>query len=58
MSEAEFELLLDMVRTEMEPDPQDLASLQTFFSEVPLAANDNGTAWPLVPFPDGWEASC
>jgi hypothetical protein len=58
MSEAEFDLLLDLVRTEMEPDPQDLASLQTFFAEVPLAANDNGMAWPLIPFPDGWCASC
>lgn len=58
MSEAEFDLLLDLVRTEMEPDPQDLASLQTFFAEVPRAANDNSMTWPLVPFPDGWEASC
>ncbi|HEY8332337.1 MAG TPA: hypothetical protein VIQ05_00970 [Tardiphaga sp.] len=58
MSEAEFDLLLDLVRTEMEPDLQDLASLQTFFAEVPLAANDNGVAWPLIPFPEGWGASC
>jgi predicted secreted protein len=34
MSEAEFDLLLDLVRTEMEPDAQDLASLQTFFADV------------------------
>ena len=20
----------------------------------PQAANDNGTAWPLIPFPEGW----
>ena len=58
MSEAEFDLLLDLVRTEMVPPPDDLVSLQSFFADVPFAANDNDSAWPLVPFPDGWCASC
>jgi hypothetical protein len=22
------------------------------------AANDNALAWPLIPFPDGWNAAC
>ena len=59
MSEAELDLLLDAVRTEIEAEAlDDLRSQAMFLSPVPTAANDNGTEWPLVPFPDGWEASC
>ncbi|MDB5655493.1 MAG: hypothetical protein JWQ94_3106 [Tardiphaga sp.] len=59
MSEAEFDLLLNAVRTEIEAEAlDDLRSQAMFLAPVPAAANDNSMEWPMVPFPDGWEASC
>jgi hypothetical protein len=60
MSEVEFDLLLDAVQTAIAPDfeeglvPQSLPVRQP----KPRAANDNERkAWPLIPFPEGWNAA-
>jgi hypothetical protein len=61
MSEVEFELLLDVVRTALAPEPQEESMSRLFptFVALPKAANDNqATCWPLIPFPDGWHAAC
>jgi hypothetical protein len=54
MSEVEFDLLLDAVRTAVAPVPQEDALVH----QLPKAANDNGAAWPFIPFPQGWNAAC
>jgi hypothetical protein len=64
MSEVEFECLLDVVRTAVAPIPGEdcmRAQLPLFNmspDSTPRAANDNALAWPLIPFPDGWNAAC
>jgi hypothetical protein len=60
MSEAEFDRLLDAVRTAIAPIPEDDVMLARLpISNAPQRApNDNRTPWPLLPFPEGWNAVC
>jgi hypothetical protein len=59
MSEVEYDRLLEAVRMAIEPAPREdfLAQLPRI-DAPPKAANDNELAWPLIPFPEGWNAAC
>jgi len=54
--ETKFEVLLDIVEDAL-GDTGTQFPPHARFDMVPTAANDNGLAWPLLPFPDDWFAS-
>ena len=55
---AEFNGLSEIVMLEAALRNVFLTHLPSSNARVPRAANDNGLAWPLIPFPDGWNAVC
>jgi hypothetical protein len=55
ISEVELDRLLDAVRKIIETTPQDFLSGRPISNQPPEHGNDNGLAWPLLPFPEGWD---
>jgi hypothetical protein len=59
MSEVEFDGLLEAVRAAIAPTmPEDCLTNLPKPDQPSKPANDNGQAWPLIPFPEGWYAAC
>ena len=58
MNEYEYNKMLDDVAWAMDEGFQDNLPKASIVRLPLRAANDNSLEWPLLPFPDGWNASC
>jgi len=64
MSEVEFDRLLSAVSAVIAPRIEEVMLIaqpdadHVRFGGPPQAANDNEVAWPLLPFPEGWNGAC
>uniref|UniRef100_Q07N02 Uncharacterized protein n=1 Tax=Rhodopseudomonas palustris (strain BisA53) TaxID=316055 RepID=Q07N02_RHOP5 len=58
MNEYEYNQMLDDVAWAMDEGFQDNLPKAKIVRMPLRAANDNYLEWPMLPFPDGWNASC
>jgi hypothetical protein len=58
MNDYEYNKMLDDVAWAMDEGFQDNLPTAKVVRMPLRAANDNNLEWPLLPFPDDWNASC
>ena len=57
MTEVEFNRLLDAVRMAIEPALREEFLTSRRISNKRAKAADDQSAWPLIPFPEGWHGA-